>query len=76
MATVEEYCIMENMELREALANKEQENLLLIIKVRELEKIIQRQDSAIIWCGASCFEDMGGKRYKDGVEIVDLTHEE
>ena len=68
-ADVEDYAVMENMLLKEQLAAQEariSEQARLIVEMR---KRISALESAVMWCGESCFDEMSEDKDSNFVKI-------
>ena len=57
-ADVEDYAAMENYELRHAIENQENKLTEQELIIHQLKMRISALESAILWCGEACFDEM------------------
>ena len=59
---VEDFAIMENMELKRALEETETKLMEQELIIKELKKRVSALESAVLWCGESCFDELAADK--------------
>ena len=66
---VEDFAIMENMELKRALEETETKLMEQELIIKELKKRVSALESAVLWCGESCFDELATDKSSGFVKI-------
>ena len=68
-ANVEDYAIMENMELKQALEDQQVKLAEQELIIKQLQRRVSALESAVLWCGETCFDELAEDKSSGFVKI-------